>query len=225
MFLWRSYGVFWGFGEEIADFLTWWILEKTRKWRPKDDGVVVGRAEFSQDWIGPDHTRRPQKTPEEYQMTLWMILAPRPDCSRRKDQTFVGRSQPECVKEDGEVQAAENTAPRSAYDRPGCHASNFYPGCQKVTTVHKGDDRTTKRRRPFGKATTVRKGDDRSEKRRRPFIKATTVLRKGDDRSEKRRRPFIKATTVLRKGDDRSEKRRRPFIKATTALRKGDVRS
>ncbi|KAI8510285.1 hypothetical protein Bbelb_127130 [Branchiostoma belcheri] len=33
---------------EIADFLTWWILEKTRKWRPKDGGVVVGRAEFSQ---------------------------------------------------------------------------------------------------------------------------------------------------------------------------------
>ncbi|KAI8519825.1 hypothetical protein Bbelb_030820 [Branchiostoma belcheri] len=36
------------FGRKIADFLTWWILEKTRKWRPKDDGVVVGRAEFSQ---------------------------------------------------------------------------------------------------------------------------------------------------------------------------------
>ncbi|KAI8503645.1 hypothetical protein Bbelb_186160 [Branchiostoma belcheri] len=35
-------------GEEIAEFLTWWILEKTRKWRPKDGGVVVGRAEFSQ---------------------------------------------------------------------------------------------------------------------------------------------------------------------------------
>ncbi|KAI8506118.1 hypothetical protein Bbelb_164710 [Branchiostoma belcheri] len=32
----------------MADFLTWWILEKTRKWRPKDGGVVVGRAEFSQ---------------------------------------------------------------------------------------------------------------------------------------------------------------------------------
>ncbi|KAI8489825.1 hypothetical protein Bbelb_324550, partial [Branchiostoma belcheri] len=25
-----------------------WILEKTKKWRPKDGGVVVGRAEFSQ---------------------------------------------------------------------------------------------------------------------------------------------------------------------------------
>ncbi|KAI8521622.1 hypothetical protein Bbelb_013760 [Branchiostoma belcheri] len=99
------------------------------------------------------------------------------------------------------------------------------------------DDRSEKRRRPFGKATTVlRKGDDRSEKRRRPFGKATTVLRKGDDqkattvrkgddRSEKRRRPFGKATTVLRKGDDRSEKRRRPFVKATTVLRKGDDRS
>ncbi|KAI8519071.1 hypothetical protein Bbelb_023280 [Branchiostoma belcheri] len=48
MFQWRSCAVFWILGEEIADFLTWWILEKTRKWRPKDDGVVVGRAEFSQ---------------------------------------------------------------------------------------------------------------------------------------------------------------------------------
>ncbi|KAI8497130.1 hypothetical protein Bbelb_250790 [Branchiostoma belcheri] len=48
MFLRQSCAVFWIWGEEIADFLTWWILEKTRKWRPKDDGVVVGRAEFSQ---------------------------------------------------------------------------------------------------------------------------------------------------------------------------------
>ncbi|KAI8506119.1 hypothetical protein Bbelb_164720 [Branchiostoma belcheri] len=31
----------------------------------------------------------------------------------------------------------------------------------KATTVHKGDDRSEKRRRPFIKATTVRKGDDR----------------------------------------------------------------
>ncbi|KAI8515907.1 hypothetical protein Bbelb_067200 [Branchiostoma belcheri] len=48
MALHRSCADFWILGEEIADFLTWWILEKTRKWRPKDDGVVVGRAEFSQ---------------------------------------------------------------------------------------------------------------------------------------------------------------------------------
>ncbi|KAI8509650.1 hypothetical protein Bbelb_120780 [Branchiostoma belcheri] len=48
MFLRQSCAVFWILGEEIADFLTWWILEKTRKWRPKDGGVVVGRAEFSQ---------------------------------------------------------------------------------------------------------------------------------------------------------------------------------
>ncbi|KAI8502158.1 hypothetical protein Bbelb_197460 [Branchiostoma belcheri] len=48
MVLRRSCAVFWILGEEMADFLTWWILEKTRKWRPKDGGVVVGRAEFSQ---------------------------------------------------------------------------------------------------------------------------------------------------------------------------------
>ncbi|KAI8500742.1 hypothetical protein Bbelb_215600 [Branchiostoma belcheri] len=57
--------------------------------------VISGQT----DWSRPDDL----KTQEEYQMTLWMILAPRPDCSRRKDQTFVGRSHPECVKEDGEV--------------------------------------------------------------------------------------------------------------------------
>ncbi|KAI8506107.1 hypothetical protein Bbelb_164600, partial [Branchiostoma belcheri] len=48
MFLRRSCAYFWILGEEIAGFLTWWILEKTRKWRPKEGGVVVGRAEFSQ---------------------------------------------------------------------------------------------------------------------------------------------------------------------------------
>ncbi|XP_078697573.1 uncharacterized protein LOC144925459 [Branchiostoma floridae x Branchiostoma belcheri] len=37
---------FWA--KKWRNFLTWWILEKTRKWRPKDGGVVVGRAEFSQ---------------------------------------------------------------------------------------------------------------------------------------------------------------------------------
>ncbi|KAI8488509.1 hypothetical protein Bbelb_338210 [Branchiostoma belcheri] len=48
MVLRRTCAVFGILGEEIADFLTRWILEKTRKWRPKDGGMVVGRAEFSQ---------------------------------------------------------------------------------------------------------------------------------------------------------------------------------